>query len=114
MDTTIFTFYAAHTACLARVFLGFSNNANTPEPGLVREHFDDPVERPFVELLVPPVSPVLAVSNVLKVPHDDRGDAASVCIADKRFSETVKQVGTLSRSLLVQNICFPGSAPRGL
>jgi hypothetical protein len=102
MDTTILTFYAAHTACLARVFLGFGNNADTPELGLVREHFDYPVERPFVELLVPAVSPVLAVSNVLEVPHDDRGDAASFCIADKRFGQTVKQMGTLPGPFLIK------------
>ena len=113
MDTTSLSLRTAHTACLARIVLWFSNNADAFEPGLVREHLDDPVERPFVELLVPAVSPVFAISNVLKVPHDDRGDAASVCIADKRFSETVKHVGTLPGPFLVKGTGFLRSAPGG-
>ena len=104
MDTIGSACCAAHAACVARVILGFLNNADAFEPGLVRERLDDLVERPFVELLVPAASPVLAVSDVRKVPHDDRGDAASVCIADKRSGETVEQVGTLTRAFPVQSV----------
>jgi hypothetical protein len=67
-----------------------------------------------VELLVPAVSPVFAISNVLKVPHDDRGDTASVCIADKRSGKTVEQVGTLTRAFLVLSARFYGRASGGL
>src|SRR5512143_1527604 len=102
MNSVGFTLCATRVACLARIVLGFLHNADTPEPGLVRKHFDYPVERPFVELLVPAISPVLAVSNVLEVPHDDRGDAANFCIADKRFGETVKQMGTLPGPFLIK------------
>ena len=104
MDTIGSALCAAYRACLARVVLGFRNNADAFEPGLVRERLDDLIERPFMELLVPAVSPVFAVSDVRKVPHDDRGDAASVCIADKRSGETVEQVGTLTRAFLVQSV----------
>ena len=97
MNTIGFAYCAAYAACLACIFLGFLNNADAFKPGLVREHLDDLIERPFVELLVPAVSPVFAISDVRKVPHDDRGDTASVCIADKRSGETVEQVGTLTR-----------------
>ena len=103
MDTIGSACYTAYRACLARVVLGFLNNADTFKPGLVREHPDDPIERPCVELLVPAVSPVFAVSDVRKVPHDDRGDTASVCIADKRSGYTVEQVGTLTGAFLVQS-----------
>ena len=102
MDTIGSACCAAHAACLARVVLWFLNNANAFEPGLVREHLDDSIKWPFVEMLVPAVSPVFAVSDVLEVPHDDRGDTASVCIADKRSGYTVEQVGTLTRAFLVQ------------
>jgi hypothetical protein len=114
MDTIGSALCAAYAACLARIVLGFLKNADSFEPGLVGEHLDDLVERPSVELLVPAVSPVLPVSNVLKVPHDDRGDTASVCIADKRFGETVEQVNTLTRAFLVQSTRFFGYAPGGL
>ena len=103
MDTIGSACCAAHAACLARVVLGFLDNADAFKPGLVREHPDDIIERPCVELLVPAVSPVFAVSDVRKVPHDDRGDTASVCIADKRSGYTVEQVGTLTRAFLVQS-----------
>ena len=114
MDTIVFAYCAAYAARLARVVLGFLNDADAFEPGLVREHLDDLIERPFVELLVPAVSPVLAVSDVRKVPHDDRGDTASVCIADKRSGETVEQVGTLTRTFLIQGTRFFRCAPGGL
>jgi hypothetical protein len=114
MDSIGFTLCAAHAACLACVVLGFFYNADAFKLGLVCKHLDYLIKRPFVKLLVPAVSLVFAVSDVRKVPHDDRGDTASVCIADKRSGKTVKQVGTLTRAFLVQNICFPGSAPGGL
>ena len=114
MDTIGFAYCAAYTACLARIVLGFFNNADAFEPGLVRDHLDDLIEWPFVELLVPAVSPVFAISDVRKVSHDDRGDTASVCIADKRFGKTVEQVNTLTSTLLVQGTRFIGSAPGGL
>src|SRR5512139_3328909 len=101
MNTIGFALCAAHAASLARELLGFFYNADAFEPGLVREHLDNFIEWPFVELLVPAVSPVFAVSDVRKVPHDDRGDTASICIADKRSGETAKQVGTLTGPLLV-------------
>ncbi|MDD1677936.1 MAG: hypothetical protein LUO93_01970 [Methanomicrobiales archaeon] len=69
MNTIGFTLCAAYAACLARELLGFFYNTDAFEPGLVREHLDDPLERPFVELLVPAVSPVFAISDVRKVPH---------------------------------------------
>ena len=93
MNATGSAYCATHAACLARVVLGFLDNADASKPGLVREHPDDLIEWPFVELLVPAVSPVFAVSDVRKVPHDDRGDTASVCIADKRSGYTVEQEG---------------------
>ena len=114
MNTVGFAYCAAYAACLARIFLGFFHNADAFKPGLVREHLDDLIERPCVDLLVPAVSPVLPVSDVLKVPHDDRGDTASVCIADKRSGETVEQVGTLTRTFLIQGTRFYGRAPGGL
>ena len=114
MDTIGSAYCAAYRACLARVVLGFLNNADAFKPGLVRAHLDDLIERPCVDLLVPAVSPVLPVSDVLKVPHDDRGDTASVCIADKRSGETVEQVGTLTRTFLIQGTRFFRCAPGGL
>jgi len=111
MDTIGFAYCAAYRACLARVVLGFFCNTDAFEPGLVREHLDDLIERPCVELLVPAVSPVFAVSDVRKVPHDDRGDTASVRIADKRSGEAVEQVGTLTRAFLVQSARFIGHVP---
>lgn len=114
MDTIGFAYCAAYAACLARELLGPLHNADAFEPGLVREHLDNLIKRPFVELLVPAVSPVFAISDVRKVPHDDRGDTASVCIADKRFGETVKQVGTLTRAFLVQGTRSIGLALGGL
>lgn len=91
----------AYTTGLARVVLLYFHNADTFESCFVREHLDDPVERPFVEMLIPAVSPVFALSDVLEVPHDDRGDTASICIANKRFGKAMEQVGTLTRSFLV-------------
>lgn len=92
----------AYTAGLARVVLLFFYNADAFESGFVRKHPDDPVKRPFMELLVSALSPVFAFSDVLQVPHDDRGDTASFCIADKGFDKAVEQVGTLTRPFLVQ------------
>jgi len=66
-----------------------------------------------VELLIPAVSPVFAFSNVIKGAHDDRGDAASLCIADKRFGKAVEQVGTLVGTFLVQCTRFSGPALSG-
>lgn len=70
--------------------LVFSHNTNACHPGFVRKHFDDTVKWPFVELLVPAITPVFAVSNVLKGPHDDRGDTASNRIANKRFGKAME------------------------
>jgi hypothetical protein len=77
--------YSAHTAGLARLVLGFFVNTDSFDSGLIREHLDDFLEWPFVELLVTVVSPVFTGPDVLKVTHDDRGYPASVCIADKSF-----------------------------
>ena len=96
MDTIRFTNCATLAACLARVAFLYLQNADACDSSLIREHLDDFIERPFVQFLVPAISPVFTVSDVLKVPHDDRGDTASVCIADKRFGKTVEQVGTLT------------------
>jgi len=92
MDTIGSACYAAHGACLTRVVLGFLDNADAFKPGLVREHPDDLIERPCVELLVPAVSPVLPVPDVRKVPHDDRGDTASVRIADIALSHVLNVI----------------------
>ena len=40
MDTIGSAYCAAYRACLARVVLGFLDNADAFEPGLVREHLD--------------------------------------------------------------------------
>ena len=63
MDTIGSARCAAQAACLARVVLGFLDNADAFEPGLVREHLDDPVERSCVELLVPAVSPSIRLNT---------------------------------------------------
>jgi hypothetical protein len=67
MDTIGSAYCAAYRACLACVILGFFYDADTFEPGLVREHPEDRIERSCVELLVPAVSPVLAVPDVREV-----------------------------------------------
>jgi hypothetical protein len=99
----------AFAACLARVALVGVYNADAFKAGFVREHPGDTVEGPLVKVLVPARSLVLAFSDVLKATHDDRGNAASVCIADKRFGKTVEQVGTLVSPFMVQSTCFFGS-----
>ena len=91
----------AFAACLARVALVDVYNTDAFKAGLVREHPGNTVEGPLVKVLVPTGSPVLAFSDVLKGTHDDRGNAASICIADKRFGKTVEQVGTLVSPFLV-------------
>jgi len=63
MDTIGSARCAAQAACLARVVLGFLDNADAFEPGLVREHPDDLIERPCVELLVPAVSPSIRLNT---------------------------------------------------
>ena len=69
METIGSTYCAAHAACLACVVLGFLDNADASKPGLVREHPDDLIEWPFVELLIPAISPVFAITDVRKVPQ---------------------------------------------
>jgi hypothetical protein len=81
MDTIGSVYCASYRACLARVVLGSLNNTDAFEPSLVCEHPDDLIEWPCVELFVPAVSLVFANSDVRKVPHDDRGDTANVCIS---------------------------------
>jgi hypothetical protein len=93
----------AFAACLARVALVDVYNADAFKAGFVREHPGDTVEGPFVNVLVPAGPPALAFSDVLKGTHDDRGNAASICIADKRFDKTVEQVGTLVSPFMVQS-----------
>ncbi len=56
----------AYTAGLARVVPLFFYNADAFESGFVRKHPDDPVKRPFMELLVSALSPVFAFSDVLQ------------------------------------------------
>lgn len=102
MFTTGLVNSIAFAACLARVALVDVYNADAFKAGFVREHPGDTVEGPLVKVLVPAGSPVLAFSDVLKGTHDDRGNAASVCIADKRFGETVKQMGTLPGPFLIK------------
>lgn len=109
MFTTGLVNSIAFAACLARVALVNVYNADAFKAGFVREHPGDTVEGPLVKVLVPAGSPVLAFSDVLKATHDDRGNAASICIADKRFGETVEQVGTLVSPFMVQSTCFLGS-----
>lgn len=75
----------AYTAGLARVMFIFFYNAGSFESGFVRQHLDDLVKWLFVELSVAALSPILGFSEVLQDPHDDRGDAASFCIADKKI-----------------------------
>jgi len=67
---------------LARIVLLFFHNVDAFESGLVHEYLDDSVEWPLVELLIPAVSPFFALSGVLAVPPDHRGDTASICMAD--------------------------------
>jgi hypothetical protein len=102
MHSTLFVYGVAYTTRLARVMLLFSHNTNAFNPGFVREYRDDTIKRPSVELLVPAITPVFTISDVLKVPHDDRGNTASNSIANKRFGKAVEHVGTLTRPFLVQ------------
>lgn len=44
MDTIGFALCAAYARSLTRIFLGFFNNADAFEPGLVSEHLDDLIE----------------------------------------------------------------------
>lgn len=101
MHTTGLVYRAALAACLTCVAFVYLSNGDAFEPCFVREHLDDTVERPFVELLVPVAAPVLARSYVLEGAHDDRGYAASFSIADKRFGEAVQQMRTLTGTLPV-------------
>ena len=110
MDTIRFASLIANAASLTRVVLGRLDNADADHSGLVRKHPDDSLVRPFMEMLITAVSPVFTVSDVLKVPHDDRGDTASICIADNRFGETVEQVGALTGTLLVESARLSGYA----
>ena len=112
MNTVSLMLLCANAACLARVVLGRLDNADADHSGLVCKHLDDSLERPFMEMLITAVSPVFTVSDVLKVPHDDRGDTASVCIADNRFGETVEQVCALTGPLLVESARLSGYAFR--
>ena len=112
MNTVSLMLLCANAACLARIVLWRLDNADADHSGLVRKHLDDSLVRPFMEMLITAVSPVFTVSDVLKVPHDDRGDTASVCIADKRFGETVEQVGALAGTLLIKGTSFSGKAFR--
>ena len=114
MHTTGLIYRAALAACLACVAFIQVLNGNAFEPCFVREQLEDTVERPFVELPVPVVAPVLARSYVLEGAHDDRGHAASFSIADKRFGEAVQQMRTLTGTLLVQSNRFIGPAFGGL
>jgi len=109
-----FAYCAAYTACLARIVLGFFNNADAFEPGLVRDHLDDLIEWPFVELLVPAVSPVFAISDVRKVSTMIVETPRASASLTRDLVKTVEQVNTLTSTLLVQGTRFIGSAPGGL
>src|SRR5208337_4813341 len=71
---------ATPAASLARVRLFFCDYLDASESCFVREKIDDCIERPLVEVLISAVSPVFVISDPLEVPHDDRGDTASLCI----------------------------------
>ncbi len=85
MHTIRFSLCVKNITGLARVALIYFHNADTFQPGFVPEHVNDPVKWPFMELLIPSVSPAFETPDAMKVPHGDRGDVASLCIVDYSY-----------------------------